>query len=632
MLKNHSLLRWDDEWNKTKMKSWVRRCLAMRSLMCWRAVTRNRVRWFLVIIAIMMAVAQLVWIKPNLVEAAGCPDIKVIFARGSGGERYTSGDYLAFKVAMEEKLATSGLTYEIDDLDYPAVSIDIGEGHIGTLLGAYVGSGDAYDFGESVHKGTDELLRVVNDSGCKKTKYVFGGYSQGAVVLLNGLDRIDPNKVIYTATFGDPKIYLPEGAGPVPVACGGKNLSEYRMYVPDCRAYKGILGARNPYVLSNYAGKVGTWCNKRDILCSSYYSISSHISYAEDGLYEDASRLIFSKIGAEFGFTNQYTSPHDTAILIDSTGSMSELISQYKGEALKLAKKTLESGGRVALYDYRDIGEGYVPVERCNFETCNLETFQAGLNAIEVDGGGDDPESLLSASLHVMKQLNWKLGSTKSLVILTDAGYHSPDLDGTTFYDVQKLSKQIDPVNFYIITVDDELENYRALAEATGGAVVSSVDDLSILTETIMERSDSLPRVEEEFGDEIYNNDLPGLRVVDVNNVSETEMKVSFENSGEMAVVFLNDGLVGTTYGNEITLGGLRREIDNTINLVPFSATRRGEGVTVKLDALRGSDEKINLSVSGADTEVNYDFGNLRGFGDSSTSTIIPKAPNTGRK
>ncbi|MBR3131997.1 cutinase family protein [Candidatus Saccharibacteria bacterium] len=587
---------------------------------------QKKVRWRFVTMAVMMAAMQMVLPNFDSADASSCPDVKVIFARGSGGERYTSGHYLAFKAAMEEKLATSELTYEIDDLDYSAVSIDVGDGHLGTLLGAYVSGGDAYEFGDSVHEGTDELLRAINNSGCTNTKYVLAGYSQGAIVLLNGLDRIDPDKIIYVATFGDPKIYLPEGAGLVPVACSGKNLSEYRVYVPDCRAHKGILGARDPYVLEGFLGKVGTWCNKRDILCSSHFSISDHTSYAEDGLYEDASRFIFSKIGETFGFSNQYTSPHDTAILIDSTGSMSNLIEKYKAEALNLAEKTLSSGGRVALYDYRDLNDGYTPVERCNFETCDLESFQAGLEAIGASGGGDTPESLLSASLHVMQSLNWNFGSTKSLVILTDAGYHSPDLDGTTFYDVQKLSKQIDPVNFYIITEIYELENYRELAEATGGMVASSVEDLSILTETIMEKYESLPRVEEEFMDETYDSDLPEVKVNNVEMISETEVKISFEKSGEMVAVFLNDGLIGTTYENEITIGELRNGVKNTVKLAPLTSMRRGETVAVELGVLEGyggvSDSGVSSDMASKST---VSSGAIDG-------AMTLKVPNTGRR
>ena len=35
--------------------------------------------------------------------ASSCPDLKVIYARGSGSERYTNGHYLAFKSTLETK-------------------------------------------------------------------------------------------------------------------------------------------------------------------------------------------------------------------------------------------------------------------------------------------------------------------------------------------------------------------------------------------------------------------------------------------------------------------------------------------------------------------------------------------------
>lgn len=520
--------------------------------------------------------------------AASCPDVKVIFARGSGGERYTSKEYNALVEALGAKLRTTELTYEFDDLDYPAVSIDATDGHLGTLLGAYFGGGKSYEFGDSVKKGVQELASMVNSGVCKNTKYVLAGYSQGAVVVDYGLDAINPDKIIYAATFGDPKIYLPEGAGMVPIACKGENLSEYRMYVPDCRAHKGILGPKIPYRLDSYQGKVGTWCNKMDILCSSHYSTQDHMAYVEAGLYEDASRFIFSKIAAEFNFTNEYTSPHDTAILIDSTRSMRGLISKYKAEALKLAKKTLETGGRVALYDYRDLKDPYEPVEGCNFETCTLESSKMALDAIVVEGGGDDPESLLSASFHVMKSLNWNFGSTKSLVILTDDTYHSPDRDGVTFYDVKTLSKLIDPVNFYIITTPGNVTEYEALAEATDGAVVSTVDDLSVLTDTIIARFDSLPHVEEDESDELVSG--PHLEITNVGYPVANSVEVEFTTDGVKTMVILNDMILGVTDEKSIMISDLKAGIQNTLTLVPLSEDMRGEPAMIQLEVQPGKE------------------------------------------
>lgn len=571
---------------------------------------KKRAGKYKIMVRVLLAVTMVAflgkaWQVPDDSYASGCSDVKVIFARGSGAERYKSGEYLALKESLGEKIQLSGLGYEFEDLDYPAVSIDVGSGHFGTLLGAYIGGGKSYEFGDSVREGAEELVRVVSNDSCKKTKYVFVGYSQGNMVIFDALDKIDASKVLYVATFGDPKIYLPEGAGIMPKACSGIGLSDYRIYVPDCRAYKGILGAQNPYVHPAYKGKVGTWCNRYDVLCSSYYSVKSHTSYAEDGLIEDASRFIYAKIAGEFGISGKYTSPHDTAILIDSTGSMGVLIDKYKEEAMRLAEQTLNAGGRVALYDYRDVEDGYVPVERCNFETCNMETFRAGLEAIETSDGGDTPESLLSASVHVMNNLNWKFGSTKSLVVLTDAGYHSPDKDGTTFYDVKKLSKEIDPVNFYIITEPENVEEYRELAEVTDGEVVSSVDDLSLLTDTIMERYDSLPRVEESEEGAVDMPELVVEEVVDGND----GVSVKFRSNGTKTMVFLNDAYMGVTELDSVTFTGLRDDAENVATLVPLSEDRRGESVMVKLGV-----------------------GNEKKSGTGATNAIVLKAPNTGRR
>lgn len=527
---------------------------------------------------------------PQIASAEGCPDVKIIFARGSGGERWTNADYVDFRDTLEAKLRTTSINYEFVDLDYPAVAV--GLEHLDTSLGAFVGGGESYRFGESVNAGTDEIVRTVNNPACSETKYVLGGYSQGAIATLKSLGKIDANKVIYVATFGDPKLYLPEGEGVIPLACSGENLSDYRMYVPDCEAYQGLLGGAIPYEPEEYVGKLGTWCNKRDLFCSSHFSISDHLGYVSDALYEDASRVIFDKITDYYGVENHISSPHDTAILIDSTGSMSSMISQYKAEAARLARETLGSGGRVALYDYRDLGDPYTPVEHCNFETCTMEVFESELTKIRANGGGDTPESLLSASFYAMKNLNWKYGATKSLVVLTDADFLSPDRDGMTFDEVVKLSKKIDPVNFYIITKEKNAESYKLLAEATDGLVVTDFDKLSLLTDYIMERYDSLPRVEEAEALEITTR--PTLAVENVKQEGDAAI-IEVNTDGEKVIVILNDALLGATDQTEITITGLQGE--NRVVLVPVSGDLKGEGATV---VVYFEDGGMGMNVDGA--------------------------------
>lgn len=511
--------------------------------------------------------------------AEDCKDLKIIFVRGSGESYQTSESYTAWRDTISAKLATTSLTYDFIDLDYPAVPV--GLDHFTTSLGALVSGGDSYEFGDSVNNGSTKLISLVNHEPCKNTKFILGGYSQGAMVVSKSLPILNSDRIIYAATFGDPKIYLPEGYGLFPDACKNQNLSNYRMYVPDCFAYKGLLGSYEPYQPTAYLDKLGTWCNKADIFCSSHFNADNHTAYVSDQLYEDASRVIFAKISNYFHLETRTISPHDTAILIDSTGSMSDLIDSYKKEALRLAAETLESGGRVALYDYRDLKDPYEPVEHCNFDTCTLDSFTAGLAEITTENGGDAPESLLSASLHIMKKLNWRYGATKSVVVLTDAGYHNPDLDGTTFDDVVSLSHSIDPVNFYIIT--DGYTDSTSLATATDGLAITDPANFSPSTDRIMERYDSLPRVE-----------LPELSspatprpTLEITNYSTADNSVTlnFESSTGRTLVALNDTILGLTDQKSLTIDGLNFNVENTITLTPISDEMRGEPNSITIPA-----------------------------------------------
>lgn len=537
------------------------------------------------------------------VNAISCPDLKIIFARGSGEKRWVDQNYLTFKQELEQKLKLVDLKYEFEDLDYPAINV----ANPWTLLSAYISGGESYEFGESVDTGINNLISAVNNPSCPNAKFVVAGYSQGAMVVSKAVQSLNPDKIIYAATFGDPKIYLPEGEGLVPAACKGKNLSNYRIYVPDCKAYEGILGAFRPYQPEALINKMGTWCNKMDILCSSHYSLSSHLSYISDGLYADASKFIFAKICEAFGLNNKYVSLHDTAILIDSTGSMGDLIDDYKTEALRLAEKTFAASGRVALYDYRDLDDPYEVTEHCNFETCTLARIKEELDKIEVDGGGDTDESLLSASFNMMKKLSWKYGSTKSVVVLTDAFYHNPDIDGVGFDDVVALSKKIDPVNFYVIAPEDVISEYEELAVATGGGVASTISDLSLLTDTIIARYDSLPRVEDfDVSDEI----LPSVSKVSWGQVSDSEVLVRFSSSSGRAMIILNDAILGISEDDSIIISGLDFTRGNMVSLVPISENTRGVGIQIKLE--------------------NEGFGNLEFI--NSENITIPKVPNAGKR
>ena len=426
----------------------------------------------------------------NTASADDCKDLYIIFARGSGEAKYGQ-NYQTFKSELSAIL-NHMINYEFIDLDYPAISLNLDSATgFFSALGAYVSAGSAYAFGESVDDGVNKLVSYVNNKTvwCQNSKFIIGGYSQGAQVVSKAIQILDPDNILYAATFGDPKLYLPEGAGLIPDACRGKNYSSYRVHVPDCHAHNGILSGYKPYQPNEkWSNKLGTWCNKNDIMCSSGININDHTSYVSENIYHDAAKVINQKINKHFFNNETISTTHNVAILIDTTLSMSKVINQYRAEAIRLADKTFAANGKVALFVYRDLNDPFTPVQLCDFDSCNKDNFTSLIYQITTDGGGDDLESALSASLHVMNELRWERGATKSIILLTDACYHSPDLDGVTLNDVINRSLEIDPVNFFVITNPNIADGYQELAKATNGKVFTSTNDFSLETNDLLSR------------------------------------------------------------------------------------------------------------------------------------------------
>lgn len=449
--------------------------------------------------------------RASAVSESTCSDIEFIFARGSG-ENLGSDTYRAWEDSLvnelDQELGARPLTYHFYELgtrpqngsQYPAVHISGDLEGIINLGGAAISGGEAHAFGESVSAGVSELRAYINRmaSVCPQTKFVLGGYSQGAMVLTNSLPSLNANQIIYVATFGDPKLYLPEGSHPqsddyyVPEACYGLNLSEYRAYVPDCYAYSGILGAAIPYQPLGYSGKLGTWCNQNDIICSSGSSIQDHISYVSDQLYPDAARRIVRAIKSAFADRLDYTFEadqhvHEVAIVADTTGSMAhgDLYWSLTREAEKLAAKVIAAGGRVSYFTYRDLIEGTETKRLCDF-TCTLDELKDAINSVRLIAGEDDSESALSAMDYAINSLNWSENSEKSLLILTDAGLHEPDRDGKTSADVVASSELHGGVKIFAPVWKEYADEYRTVAEQTGGKVLNLGDGIEKATAAIL--------------------------------------------------------------------------------------------------------------------------------------------------
>lgn len=454
------------------------------------------------LVGLVMVFLGLFWTSDKIHSVgANCRDYQLIFARGSG-EKIHDGNFLEFKRTVSEdfinRLKDFGVSYDFYELGqnevegYPAVD----PGFSGAL-GAKISAGEKFKYGESVRRGVMELVKYFRNyyQKCPKTKFILVGYSQGAQVIGTSLEYLNLDAVFYVGTFGDPKLYLPEGFGLRPPACLGNNLSDYRTFVPDCLVNQGYLKGRDPYRDLKLRGKVGAWCLEGDFVCGSKFIFqdlfAAHVSYKKIGAYRHLSGILTEKIAKAQKV--KIDPVHDMTVVFDSTGSMKELIDQYKNRANNLAERVLAGGGRVALLEYRDLKEKFWPRKIC--EDCSRLEFAQGIEKIKPAGGGDERESALSAIKFALNNHDWRRGMLKTIVLVTDAGFHQPDRDGTTLKEVVKRTLEIDPVNIYVITKEDIAQNYQELTSKTGGRILKG-DDLLSSTEIIFERPDPVLNLE----------------------------------------------------------------------------------------------------------------------------------------
>lgn len=541
----------------------------------------------------------------QVVALESCKDVQFVFARGSGTGFGASEEWVSFERAIRLQMAEVGVSYGVREVEYEAIEADFF-----VSIGALVSGGKAYRFGKSVAEGVSDVVNFYDKTlaKCGNTKFVLAGYSQGARVVMEALSKINSNNVIYVATFGDPNLYLPEGEAVNPPACRGENLSSYRAYAPNCHTFSGILGARVPYEDSRYMGKIDLWCENEDLVCGSSSNLlvfSGHMKYASNGNIEDAVRRAVLKIREEVLRENVDSTigkqaAMDTAILIDSSGSMGSYINRYRAEALRLAEKTFMTGGRVSLYEYRDLSDPFDVRQLCGFD-CSMSEFAEKLNAIKVSGGGDFDESVLSATLGVMNTLSWRKGATKSIVVLTDAGYHSPDRDGTTIGQVVRRSLEIDPVNIYVITEDSLRHEYRELTESTGGKVFE-LNEMGVATDFVISRPVASLPFENYYGEvgkrfvfdasasygvggeiESYDWDLNGDGEFEITGAGAVVEKIFDEETESFVVVRVNAADGGTSTMSAFVRVG-RDNLEREISAL--------SGVSVE----RASDTEVILS------------------------------------
>jgi cutinase len=202
----------------------------------------------LLVFAALAAAAPTVAAAPA--TAAPCPDVQVVFARGTNepaGLGTVGGpfvDDLRARVAPRSVDAAA--------VDYPASN----------------------DFSSSPPAGADAARSLIESTAanCPNTKIVLGGYSQGAAVIELATNEMPPriaDHVAASALFGTPRT-----------------------------SFSGMLaGGPLPALTPQYAAKSIDQCNQDDPICwEGGWDMGAHVSYVQSGKVAQSADFVAGRL------------------------------------------------------------------------------------------------------------------------------------------------------------------------------------------------------------------------------------------------------------------------------------------------------------------------------------------------
>ncbi|MGN0375435.1 MAG: Ig-like domain-containing protein [Butyrivibrio sp.] len=263
----------------------------------------------------------------------------------------------------------------------------------------------------------------------------------------------------------------------------------------------------------------------------------------------------------------------DLAFVIDTTGSMSNAITNVKNNISEFVSY-LEEGGvsiRVAIVEYRDItcdGSSSTVIHKLNNSTWHTTTadMQETLSELKVGGGGDLPETPIDALGYLIDDdsLYWSSKAYKFAVLLTDADYKNNNNHG-----ISNMNEMIDllvekEINTSVITRTSYKSCYNNLYEKTGGIFADIystdfADELIALADRIISattENKAIYVLPGYMGSQLYYNGNkmwmdPTALKDDITKFfliggEDTKFKLKSDGSGSLLSVDMEDDLYGT--------------------------------------------------------------------------------------
>ncbi|BBY43788.1 cutinase family protein [Mycolicibacterium celeriflavum] len=211
-----------------------------------------------------------IWAMPGAfvpdASAQPCPDVEVVFARGTGEPPGVGPTGQAFVDSLRSRVGER--SFEVYPVNYPAT--------------------DQWGTGvDGVRDAGSHVLETVRD--CPATQLVLGGYSQGAAVM-GFVTSPEVPAGVDPATV--PKPLQPEVADHV--------AAVVLFGMPNVRAMN-FLGEPPVVIGPLYEAKTIKVCAPEDAVCSDGLNFAAHTSYAYDGMIEKGVAFAADRLGPSPG-------------------------------------------------------------------------------------------------------------------------------------------------------------------------------------------------------------------------------------------------------------------------------------------------------------------------------------------
>lgn len=400
------------------------------------------------LVIISLLCAALVVPGPPASGAPGCAPVAIVPIRGSGETKLPDKNFTpAVSTSGWEGQVLRRLLdafyrsapdladvpiVEVKGPAYPAIAVESPSALRREAINDFLPNSPLY---RSASKGTAAALRAIGDfrhhdsRGCKSTRFVLVGYSQGAMVARETAGIL-PSLIDAVLLYGDPW-QKPNALGVTGDGGGGTGIlrAQYPGAHPD-KYYE-----RTEF--SHFS-----LCHLHDTVCAvdgtgfvraTKGDFGPHTNYFANTAEASTEAVRLAQAVRRAGSSPDDTpapaaSRTDIAIAIDTTGSMGPYIANARSNATAIANRILSTrnGSKVSLVEYRDHGDAFV-ARTVVPATSNATAFQNGVDTLSAFGGGDFPEAVYSGIVESLRSFDPTPTGRRSILVIGDAPPHDPE-------------------------------------------------------------------------------------------------------------------------------------------------------------------------------------------------------------